>query len=105
MMEIVNAEVKRFLEVPENILYSVASYVQTEDVDLASIENFMNQAIANGQTSIDLLYYTSEVPYKDGGIAAFHNHWTPPEDFDQTTRVWFKDAKKRLFLHHNGALC
>ena len=44
-------------------------------------------------TDTSLLYYINEVPYSKGGLAAFNIHYIPPEGWDQTTRIWFQEAK------------
>lgn len=93
MMRIAYTEVEKFLEAPKNIIAAVEGYVKTHDVELAAIENFMEQTVNGGDTEISTLYYTNEVPFKDGGLCAFNIHWTPPADFDQTTRVCFTGAK------------
>jgi len=41
------------------------------------------------------LYYTNNVIWnKPGGFAAFADGWIPDEDWDNTQRPWFTDAKK-----------
>ena len=93
MMRIVHTEVEKFLEGPENILAAVEAYVKTNELDQLTIENYMEQIIKDRDTGISLLYYANQIPYKDGGLCAFDIHWTPPEDFDQTSRVWYIKAK------------
>ena len=93
MKRIVNSEVEKFLLEPETILGAVEAYVQTSEFTVPEIEEYMEKYRATTETPISLIYYTNDVPYKDGGIFSDDIHWVPPEDFDQTTRIWFKQAK------------
>ncbi len=93
MMRIVSTEVERFLAEPKAILNNVDSYLGTNKVSLETTESYLERVVAESKTDIGLLYFGTGVPYKDGGFFADHIHWVPPADFDQTTRVWFKDAK------------
>lgn len=87
MMRVVNSEVEEFLATPKTLLSAVEGYVKsTDNIDKLAFENWMEQTVKASNSSVGLLYYTSDVPYKDGGLAAFDIHYTPPADWDQTSR-------------------
>ena len=46
------------------------------------------------------IYWSGEVPYKSGGFFIDASGWTPPADYDQTSRAWYSNAKKQtgIFL-------
>ena len=94
MMRVVNSEVEEFLATPKTLLSAVEGYVKsTDNIDKLAFENWMEQTVKASNSSVGLLYYTSAVPYKDGGLVAFDIHYTPPADWDQTSRGWFINAK------------
>ncbi|MBR0497170.1 MAG: methyl-accepting chemotaxis protein [Treponema sp.] len=94
MMRVVNAEVEKFLATPKTLLSAVEGYVKsTDNIDKLALENWMEQTVKTSNSSVALLYFTSAVPYKDGGLVAFDIHYTPPSDWDQTSRGWFINAK------------
>ena len=89
----VNAEVDKFFQIANILLYSIDSYVQTDNLNFEDLKTYLANLAKSSQADVDLLYYTSEIPYTQGGLCAFSIDWTPPNDFDQTTRIWFKEAK------------
>ena len=94
MMKVVNSEVNSFLSAPKNLLGAVEGYVKANDeINKEDFEDWLEQTIKNTKSPVSLLYYTNEVPYKDGGFVAFDIHYTPPADWDQTSRGWFINAK------------
>ena len=92
MVRLTNTEVERFLAVPESILLSAASFIENGETSVSHIEGYLHGITKDGANGISLLYYAQDIPYKDGGIFANDISWMPPDDFDQTTRVWYKAA-------------
>lgn len=93
MMKLTNSEVKEFFAVIENVLLSSQSFVENGEYSNIEIEAFFSKLTKDKSQYITLLYYATEVPYKDGGPFLSDLSWVPPVDFDQTTRSWFQAAK------------
>ena len=81
-----------FLEKPITIVNSVSSYIDSNEISRSNIENFFEDQLKNEQYFSEL-YYSGTVPFKNGGFFYSNDHWTPPADYDQTTRSWYKSGQ------------
>ena len=62
-------------------------------VSVQAIENFLADVAENVPNSISI-YFTNNIKWNEpGGFAAFSDRWTPGDDWDNTQRPWFIDAK------------
>ena len=93
MMLLADIEVEKFLKTPQDLLSATAAYATSTEIDVETMENFLESMVKNSTKSISSLYYATALSYKDGGMFAFDNHYKLPSDFDQTTRIWYKEAK------------
>ena len=82
-------EINLFMREPFGIVHSSRNYLKTHEDDQERVENFF-AAVLNGKSNFSELYYASATPVKDGGFFWANDRWTPPSDYDQTTRAWFK---------------
>ena len=80
-----------FLQTPINLTKNAVDYVKTHSITKDQTENYFEQMLA-GETELSSLYYTNEIPYKDGGLFYSSSHWVPDSDYDQTKRSWFKQS-------------
>ena len=95
-VENVNGHIDNFLSTAQKTIEVVASYMQSlDEYDRNTVENFLAAQVA-GNSDCSMLYVSSSVPTCRGGFTFTDNHWTPPADFDESTRSWFKNAKDSL---------
>jgi methyl-accepting chemotaxis protein len=89
----VSTSINLFLCKPVNIANAAAKYFQTNPSDSKEkAESYLEKLLA-GETILSQLYYGGTIPYKDGGFFYSNNHWVPPEEYDQTSRSWYKAGK------------
>jgi len=85
--------VNLFLKKPETIVNTVFHHIITRDyLDQDDFETML-ESIMKNEKDFSELYYSGALPVKDGGFFYANDHWTPPADYDQTTRAWFKAGK------------
>ena len=84
-----NANLNLFLQKPISIVMTAKHYLETHPVNQTDIENFFEHTL-NGEKQFSELYFASIMPYKIGGYFYANDRWTPPADYDQTTRAWFR---------------
>ena len=92
IIKLIDSEVEEFLAVPESVLLSAGAFIENGETSATHIASYLHEITKGGDTGISLLYYASDIPYKDGGIFCNDLNWVPPEDFDQTTRGWYQAA-------------
>ena len=83
------SDINLFLQKPISIACSASDYLMTHATDQEQIEKFFEKLLSN-ERNLSELYYASALPYKDGGFFYANDRWTPPKDYDQTTRAWYK---------------
>lgn len=92
-IENVDNQIENFLEMPIATLESVVTYMGKQDTYLKEpIEDFLATE-SKGRPEYTMLYVSSAVPTCSGGFTFSDISWTPPADFDETSRSWFKGAK------------
>ncbi|MBQ7612967.1 MAG: methyl-accepting chemotaxis protein [Spirochaetaceae bacterium] len=92
MLKLTNAETSGFFTRIQTIISAGETFLEKGETDSQRIESFFN-GLTKDNSDITLLYYATEVPYKDGGHFLSDLSWVPPVDFDQTTRLWFQGAR------------
>ncbi|MDR2731017.1 MAG: PDC sensor domain-containing protein [Treponema sp.] len=89
------------------VIYSIEEYETTIRHIAVSITQFFKQGVASQEViagylqdileivpnSLDLYYTNNRTWNQPGGIAAFGGGWIPDDDWDNTQRSWFTDAK------------
>jgi methyl-accepting chemotaxis protein len=88
------SDINLFLSKPESIVDGVNHYLQTQEITRAGSEALFARLL-EGEQGFSELYYSGTVPYKDGGFFYASDHWTPPADYDQTSRAWYTAAQAR----------
>ena len=83
------SDLNLFFQKPISIVNTVSHYLKTHEIDQDQIEEFFEKVLAN-EGNFSELYFASSLPYKDGGFFYANDRWTPPADYDQTTRAWYK---------------
>ena len=78
-----------FLQEPITMVESAYHYLSTNEFEQNLVENLFEHILRNKNTYSEL-YFGSVLPYKDGGFFYANDRWTPPADYDQTTRAWFR---------------
>lgn len=86
----VESDVYSWINAMKDILNLVSSSLNHID-DEKIVENYF-KSIEDGHKRIRYVYFGSMIPYKDGG--QFISSDQMQDDYDQTTRPWFKDALK-----------
>jgi methyl-accepting chemotaxis protein len=72
-----------------------ASYVSAQIADSKGDVLPLLKKILKNHPEMSDVYWSGEVPVKDGGFFIDAGGWTPPADYDQTKRAWFSDTKKQ----------
>lgn len=91
-LENVYSNIERFLSTPVTDINAANVYLELEGTDdQAKIEKYF-KTLTKGKSDYSMLYYASRLPVKDGGYIYNDQDWTPPADFDQTSRAWYKAA-------------
>ncbi len=84
-----SANINLFLQEPVSMVNAVSHYLMTHPTDQDQIEKYFDKLLT-GEKDFSELYYASALPYRDGGFFYANDRWTPPSDYDQTTRAWYK---------------
>jgi methyl-accepting chemotaxis protein len=72
-----------------------AAYASAQAGDLRGDVLPLLKEILKKHPDISDMYWSGEVPYKDGGFFIDAGGWTPPADYDQTARGWYANTKKQ----------
>ena len=80
-----------FLQKPIDYVKNAVSYVETHSITQKQAESYFEKMLA-GETELSSLYYTNEIPYKDGGFFYSSSHFIQAPDYDQTAREWYKQS-------------
>ncbi len=88
-----HTQINLFLKEPISIVNSVSHYLNTHPDDQEAIESFFEKLL-KGKNNFSELYYAGVLPVKEGGFFWANDRWQPPEDYDQTTRAWYKAGQK-----------
>ena len=88
-ISLASSNLNLFLQKPISLVTTAKHYLETHELDQTNIENFFEHTLRN-EKQFSELYFSGTVPYKNGGFFYSNDRWTPPSDYDQTTRAWFK---------------
>ena len=88
-ISLASSNLNLFLQKPISLVSTTKHYLETHELDQTNIENFFEHTLRN-EKQFSELYFSGTVPYKNGGFFYANDRWTPPSDYDQTTRAWFK---------------
>ena len=88
-ISLASSNLNLFLQKPISLVSTTKHYLETHELDQTNIENFFEHTLRN-EKQFSELYFSGTVPYKNGGFFYSNDRWTPPSDYDQTTRAWFK---------------
>ena len=91
MQQVVYSEVEGFLAGPAATLDAMLEYARTQELDREVITPYL-AGLAATNPDFQYVYYVDSVPYSQGGFLADNLHLDIPDDYDQTTRGWFKAA-------------
>ena len=68
-------------------------YLLKQKATVESIAGFLRDESGKITNCLDLYYTNNRVWNQEGGFAAFAGGWVPDDDWDNTRRDWFIDAK------------
>ena len=80
-----------FLQKSVDYVNNATTYVKTHAITQVQLEDYFEKMLA-GETELSSLYYTNEIPYKDGGFFYSSSHFIQAPDYDQTAREWYKQS-------------
>ncbi len=83
----INANINR----SKTIVSTASTYIKTQEIKQEETEHFFEDMLM-GEDCFPALYYCDLVPYPLGGRFYSSDHWIPDDDYDQTSRDWFKGA-------------
>jgi methyl-accepting chemotaxis protein len=69
------------------------AYLSNKDASVEDIAGFLRDIAKKLTNCLDLYYTNNRVWNQAGGFAAFAGGWIPDDDWDNTHRDWFIDAK------------
>lgn len=93
-LEGVNSRVREFVNITQSLVKSCTDHFSSySSYNLDDSEDFLVRAVDNNPI-YSMVYFTSAQPIPEGGFLFDNIHWRVPTDFNQTTREWFKEAKK-----------
>ena len=90
-IESIWTNINLFLQKPIDYVKNAVSYVETHSITQKQTESYFEKMLAD-EEKFSSLYYSNEIPYKDGGLFYSSSHWVPDSDYDQTKRSWFKQS-------------
>jgi methyl-accepting chemotaxis protein len=81
-------------ELLHNAAFGIASLFKQGYIEPDAMSDYLKRVAAR-IPEITMLYYTNNrVWNQESGYATFSPHWTPPQDWNNTKRPWFIDAKQ-----------
>jgi methyl-accepting chemotaxis protein len=90
----VAARLERYRETVGHAAAGAASLLKNGPQPQADMDAFLRRVMETSP-GITMFYYVNNIPWnREGGYAAFAPEWTPPEDWDNTVRPWYRDAKR-----------
>jgi methyl-accepting chemotaxis protein len=93
-MENVFSQFDIFVSSTQDAIKSCSDHFSSfTNYDMDESEDFLNRVVDKNPI-YSMLYFTSAKPIPDGGFLYDNIHWRAPLDFNQTTRGWYKEAKK-----------
>ena len=80
-----------FLQKSIDYVSNATIYVKTHAITQDRLEDYFEKMLTN-EAELSSLYYTNEIPYKDGGFFYSSSHFIQAPDYDQTQREWYKQS-------------
>ena len=72
---------------------TISNFCKPGETTPESVSAYLETILNSSPESLDI-YYTNNIMWnKEGGFAAFAGGWIPDDDWDNTRRDWFIDAK------------
>ncbi|MDR2535297.1 MAG: methyl-accepting chemotaxis protein [Treponema sp.] len=85
---------EKYGELLHTAAWGAASLLKQEDLDPQELISYFSR-VMEPSPNITMLYYVNNIPwFQEGGMAVFSPVWTPPLNWDNTQRPWFRDAKQ-----------
>ena len=71
----------------------IKQFFRQQNISVESVSGYLYDIKQKTPNSIDIYFTNNNVWNQPGGFAAFSGGWKPDDDWDNTARSWFIDAK------------
>ncbi|MDR2535976.1 MAG: hypothetical protein LBD29_08105 [Treponema sp.] len=90
----VSAKLSEWMDLVRHTAIGAAPFMAENPIATESLRSLFKRII-NAQSDIAFLYCSNNIAWNQpGGYMFFYPDYTPPEDYDNTRRAWFRQAKQ-----------